>query len=220
MAQIVNPAVMGAASLPVVELTGGTCKGGNGFKFRWEHVAIAVFGGVALVSTGVLYTQWKHASLGRRVSGDVVDFLKTHGATVSGKKIMGGPVSVPMDVDDAVVSTVDTILKDISRRASRGPRGATAQTAAPPPPAPSSGGRLSPKPQAPTMVPQKEQSGPPQFPEPPISGKTGMPVSREATLEGGSISQSEYASVSGNREEDFSYTPPMPPGMAPPSQMP
>jgi hypothetical protein len=230
MQQLAN--TTGVASLPVSGTAPavGTCNG-TGFKFRWEHVAIAVLGGAALVSTGMLYTQWKHASLGRRVSGDVVDFLKTHGATVNGKKIVGGPVSVPMDVDEAVVSTVDTILKDISRRATRPPRAGQQQQQAaqdqvlPPSggggmPTPSSGGRPSPK-QSPSMVPQQGGAqGPPQFPDPPISGKTGMPVSREAMLESGSVSQGGYPSESGGREEDFSYAPPMPPGMVPPTQMP
>ena len=90
-------------------------------------------------------------------------------------------------------------------------------------PTPSSGGRPSPKLQSPTMVPQQPgggQQGPPIFPEASISGKTGMPVSREAMLEGGSVSQGGYPSESGGREEDFSYNPPMPPGMVPPTQMP
>jgi hypothetical protein len=173
--------------------------------------------------------QWKHASLGRRLSGDVVDFLKVHGARVNGKRIVGGPVSVPMDVDEAVVSTVDAVLKDITRRASRGPPAEHAQqaTAGAAPgqggPIPSNGGRAgSSRPNSPAMAPQQEQSqsGQRVFPEPPISGKTGLPVTSDPTIEGGNFSQGGYPSESGNREEDFSYNPPMPPGMMPPTSMP
>ena len=235
MEQFANPTGLVTPLTPAAVHAVGTCsgQGKHGFKFNWEHVAIAVLGGAALVSTGILYTQWKHASLGRRISGDVVDFLKVHGAKVSGKKIAGGPVSVPMDVDEAVVSTVDAVLKDITRRATRAPRSGQDQQpqqqdqVLPPSegamPTPSSGGRPSPKPQSPTMMPQQPgsgQQGPRVFPEAPISGKTGMPVSREAMLEGGSVSQGGYPSESGGREEDFSYAPPMPPGMVPPTQMP
>lgn len=170
--------------------------------------------------------QWKHASLGRKVSGDVVDFLKMHGATVSGGKIVGGPVSVPMEVNEAVVSTVDTILKDISSRATRSrkpPPARTSDDSLPPTAeqAPHPVSRMSPTNARAVHKPTGQaQQGPPQFPEPPISGKTGKVLSTEATLEGGSVSRGAYPSESGGDGEDFSYAPPMPPGMAPPTQMP
>lgn len=206
---------------PSVKQTTGTCSGKKHNGFTWEHAAILILGGAAIVSSGLLYTQWKHAAVGRKISGDVVDFLKLHGAQVSGKKILGGPVSVPMDLDEAVISTVDTILGDITHRAKRPPSQQPDQ--GPAAPTPSNGGRPAPghAPQAPAPAPMPATSGgaTPAFPDPPISGRTGMPISQGAMMQSGSISGSGYPSESAARDEDFSYSPPMPPGMRPPSQM-
>lgn len=199
------------------------CKNHGAFKIRWEHIAMAVLGGVAFASTGVLYMQWKHASLGRKLSKDVLEFLVQHGAIVHGKKIMGGPVSVQMETSEAVISTVDTILKDISRRAVRAPHKKTdfdpdhqqQMNSSQPQPQPqlSNGGRPTQQQQQ-SSNPDTRQ-GPPEFPEPPISGKTGRPVSREDISVSGS-----FSSESGAVDQDFSYTAPMPPGMRPPGQIP
>ena len=86
-------------------------------KFSWEHIALVALGGAAVVSSGLLMVQWKHAQVGRRVTGDVLDFLQMCDAKVQGKFIVGGPVTVPMKIDDCIVSTVDTMIKDFHDRA-------------------------------------------------------------------------------------------------------
>lgn len=210
------------------QVSGVVCPSTKGSFVKWEHVAMAVLGGAALVSSGILFVKWKDAALGRKVSEDVVGFLKHHGATVEGKKISGGFVTVQMSVDEAVVNTVDTILNDISRKAARPPPRPSADPNAqlPPttaprafvpesPPQRRKGGRGGSQ----VMAPQRPEAGgggPPQFPEPPISGKTGMVVTRDATVDSGSLEGSGYPAESSGGE-DYTYTPPMPPGMRPPS---
>lgn len=179
----------------------------NGFK--WEHLLVAILGGAAVASSGLLFFQWKHAALGRRVSGDVVDFLKRHGSVVSGGRVAGGPVTASMVVDEAVVNTVDTILRDITRRT------LLAQASNKPlPPKEEEEEDNAPQPQ-PQPQPQPRGGSPKGgrvFPEPVISGKTGKPVAHDGE-EDGDMSQ-------GNNSEGFSYNPPMPPGMRPPGNMP
>jgi hypothetical protein len=175
-------------------------KSGGGFHLKWEHVAMAVLCGAALTSSGMLYVQWKHAALGRRVSGDVVNFLKHHGATVEGVKVSGGPVMVPMSVDEAVVSTIDTILRDITRKAA---------------------GSAKPHQQHQQQDAQPHQAsagGPPPFPEPPISGKTGAPVAREQQQQQHDSGEAE--DMSRGEGGDFSYKPFSPPGVSPPGNVP
>jgi hypothetical protein len=49
--------------------------------------------------------------LGHRVSTLVVNFLKRHGAVVNGRHIIGGPIARRMNTNEAIVCTVDMLLK-------------------------------------------------------------------------------------------------------------
>lgn len=208
--------------------------GKGGGKVNWQQVMIAVLGGAAVATGGMLYFQWRHASLGRKLSGDVIDFLKRHGAVVDGVTISGGPVTVPMKVDDAVINTIDTILRDITHRSQPKPaggkqpssgspvrreqqeaaaaadEGATAQEQQQPSARSKSRHRRgSPVMDDGSQQQQQQQGGECQraFPELPISGRTGMPVS---------AGDSGGRSPMGAPPDDYTYTPPMPPGMTPP----
>jgi hypothetical protein len=192
------------AAIPTVPaVTGKPAVAGKKGGVNWELIALAAAGSIAVVTGGMLVVQWKHAALGRRISNDVVDFLKLHGAVVAGKNISGGPVTVPMTIDQAVVGTIDTIIKDINVRAmskaqapgGADPKRAQAVTAAAEGAAPPAGGR-------------------PEFPEPAISGKTGQPVKEEEDLKPGQA-PAEYAFAKNATGEDYSYVPHTPPGMRP-----
>ena len=217
---------------------------------RWEHIVMMVLGGAAVLSTGMLVSQWRFASVGRKVSGDVVEFLKHHGASVEGDVIVGGPVSVPMRVGDAVISTVDTLLLDISRKArepvaqshhrrSAGSDDSGGESRASPSrsPRPTTGVTSSRKSQqrGSSILPDHPKnddgvggvSKPTHFPEPVISGKTGLPISRDGGGGGGSGVASDDIrgayppeSRDGQTDDDFSYQAMMPPGRVPPPNMP
>ena len=212
---------------------------GKKFKFTWEHGVMIALCGAALISGGLLMVQWKPAMMGRRVKKDLVTFLKAHGAQVEGDKISGGPVTIPMTVDEAVVGTIDTIITDINNRtkktqqpprhnnrtpevvaaaadaAAQGAQGAT----------PRSGRPQGRSPADQMMMPagaQAPQGGKPEFPEAPLSGRTGKPVTQQQQPEqqmqlpqtiGGFTHDSQGDVPSSG---DFSYIPPMPPGMRPP----
>jgi len=238
-------AVSQLASVPNVALPG---KGMKKFKFTWEHGALLLLGGAALISGTMLWFQWKPATIGRRVRGDLVTFLKKHGAQVDGNKISGGPVTIPMTLDDAVVGTIDTIISDINTRAAkRGPAGSVGQAGsagqghartpeivaaaesahgaggAVPRPGRSQGRGQGQGQQQQMMMPAGSaapQGGKSGFPEPPISGRTGNPIvaPNEPTMQlpqviGGMTHDSQGETPQG---DDFSYQPPIPPGMRPP----
>lgn len=235
-------------------------KGGRKLKFTWEHGAMLLLGGAAIISSGMLLVQWKHATMGRRVSKDVVTFLQKHGAQINGKKISGGPVTIPMNVDEAVVGTIDTIISDINNRTSKKAPGPVGPAGARQPGPPGShartpdvvaaamgqagivpggpvvrSGRSPAQGRGPAdqlMMPVGSTEGAgnsasghmPQagngkgaFPEPPLSGRTGLPVGRadEPMMRlpdaiGGMSHDSQGEAGNG---DDFSYQPPMPPGM-------
>jgi hypothetical protein len=236
------PASLGAGGSPAPSPSGG-------FFSSWERVALVALGGAAVVASGLLLVQWRHAVVGRRVSRDVVDFLKHHGAAIDGEFIVGGPVSVPMKVDAAVVGTVDTLLRDITRHAasaapakddrrqgaqSSGDEAAVAAAAVGSRAhRPKKGSRVGAS--APPAA-TREEGGRPKFPEPMLSGKTGLPVAaREEDEDGGedgprslppSLNEPQGGRGQGgggshsDQENDFSYQPPMPPGMKPPANIP
>jgi hypothetical protein len=87
--------------------------------FTPRNILLLAAVGTAAASGAALAIQWQKAQLGRRVSKDVVAFLKLHGSVVDDHMIQGGPVIVPMKVDDAVVNTVNTILRDLSNHAQK-----------------------------------------------------------------------------------------------------
>ena len=246
---------------------------GKRFKFTWEHGVMLALGSAALISSGLLWFQWKPATMGRRVKKDLVSFLKVHGAQVDGNKISGGPVTIPMTVDEAVVGTIDTIISDINSRTKRTPaagsaaaaagagaagaprqgqgqgQGAAAHNRTPDVVAaaaaaaaaaasnaqgggiPRSGRSQGRAPaQGQMMMPagasagqgqgQAQGQAPASFPEPPVSGRTGRPVveGNEPTMQlpqalGGMTHDSQGEVPQG---DDFSYMPPIPPGMRPP----
>jgi hypothetical protein len=216
--------------LPIVASTSVNVeKSSDGYRLKWEHVAIGLLAGAAVISTGLLYSNWKSATLGKKVSGNVVDFLMHHGATVKEGKIVGGPVTIPMDTDEAVVNTVDAILRDITKKANiqqrqtQNPRngddaddvmGAATSRKSP---------RRNQRNRPLQNTENAEAGGQPKFPEPPISGKTGMPLA-DNDGEGGpgsnvnDVRGSGYPSddaVGGG--EDYSYEAP---GPKPPANIP
>jgi hypothetical protein len=191
--------------------------GKGGFKIKWEHVTMAVLCGAAVVSSGMLFMQWKQAAVGRRVSTNVIEFLKQYGSTVNGRTISGGVLLAPLNVDEAVVSTVDFFLTDVARKsaAHQQQQQQQQQTHEMQPEGKS---HSPPMPMQAQQQQQQQQSGPPVFPEPVISGKTGKPISREVTVEDGQVTGGGYPSE-GASGDDFSYVPIMPPGMSPPGNM-
>lgn len=215
--------------LPIVASTSANVgKVSDGYRLKWEHVAIVLLGGAAVISTGLLYTNWKSATLGKKVSGNVVDFLKHHGATVKEGKIVGGPVTILMDTDEAVVNTVDAILRDITKKANiqqqqqaqhpkNGEDSDDVGSVATARKLPRRNQRNRPL----QNTENAEAGGQPKFPEPPISGKTGMPlVDVEEASNANDTRDSGYPSDDVVGGEDFSYSPPMPPGMKPPTNIP
>jgi len=71
-------------------------------------------GGVTVIASYALFSQWKHASLGRQVRRNVVRFLKDHGAVVQNGVMTGGVVQQPMKVDTAVNATVIQMLNGVA----------------------------------------------------------------------------------------------------------
>jgi hypothetical protein len=215
------------ASMPtfIPTLTTDTgASGKNKWKFTWEHGVMLVLGGAALVSGGMLAVQWKHAKVGRKVSSNVVTFLQKYGATLSGDIISGGPVVTQMPVDEAVVGTIEKILSDINNRVEakkRQPSGASpqepamaqqqqvqAQAQGRPGRTPVHG-----SPVMQSMQPAQQGGEQPTFPEAPISGKSGLPVQQGTEGYTGTMS---HDSQGASDAQDYSYQPPIPPGMMPP----
>ncbi len=165
----------------------------------WKTIGLLAIGGVAIASTTALVLQWKHASLGRHISGEVVDFLKLHGATVNDGQIFGGPVRVSMPVRAAVVNTIEAIIGDVNAKArsppkqSRKTREDAEETDEEP-----IGGRHAEKPK--------------KFPEPiGLSGKTGLPIGKQVPSDSdGGIGN--YTPGPGDSAGDYTYKPPMPRG--------
>lgn len=154
---------------------GGVAGGTN-----WKTIGVVLLGAVAVGSTAMLAYQWRHAKLGRAVQTKVVDFLKMHGATMTDKRhIAGGPVTVPITVEEAVLGTIDQVIRDINAdvRAKKAAAAAAAASAAP-----SAGtAPAAPKPVAPAPMggaPPPGATRPTEFPEPPISSRTGRPVKK------------------------------------------
>lgn len=219
-------------------------------KFPWEYVLLASISGVAALSAGFAFLQWKHASVGRKVSKDVLGLLKGLGATVNKGSISGGPVTVQMPVDVAVTRTVENMIDEVVEIAKRKGKAKThaQQPQAPPVDYPQTntpqqpqqamarkGGRGSAVGAVPAVMPDPDDSRrgstrmseQPEFPEPAISGRTGEQVSRTTEDPMGSqgpigmLQQSGYpAEGSANSNNDFSYQPIVPPGMRPPGQIP
>jgi len=236
--------------------------GGKGKKKNvpWEYIALAALGGATIVTGTMLAVQWKHASVGRKVENDVVSFLKHYGATINGKKISGGPINVPVTVEEAVTGTVNSMIKDVHARvaakkahqqaqgqapaqpqgapdaimpiiggAPGAPGGLVPQMMAPAPPA-------GPQPRSPKMTGmqvtggasgmtapagslQPESTGvrgaQPEFPEAPISGKTGRPATHHAEEPHaiGTMTRDSESFTADGVDQDYSYAAPTPPGM-------
>ena len=177
---------------------------GRDSALSWKTLALVTVGGVAAVSTTLLAMQWKHASLGRKVQNDVVDFLKLHGSVVSDRHISGGFITAPkLAINEAVISTIETIIKDLNTEVRKRQQSSSS------PPAPQH------QPSEATM----SSTRPSEFPEPTISGKTGEPVRREsnpsspstATAKFGDFEMPDDAKNSG----DYSYIAPTPVGQIP-----
>lgn len=77
-------------------------------------------GGVTVVAGYALFSQWKHASLGRQVRRNVVRFLKDHGAVAQNGIMTGGVVQQPMKVDTAVNATVIQMLNSVADQMAAG----------------------------------------------------------------------------------------------------
>jgi len=75
-----------------------------------------VLGGIATTATAALVIQWKHASLGRQVSRNVVGFLIDHGAKVEDGVISGGVVAAPLKVNSAVMATISEMLRAVGQQ--------------------------------------------------------------------------------------------------------
>lgn len=214
----------------------------NKSKFKWEHGAMIALGGAALITGGMLLMQWKHATMGRKISKDLVAFLKMHGAQVDGDQISGGPITVPMSVDEAVIGTVDTIIRDVNGRtgpkrpqqkggakvpdvvaAAEAAAAAQAQAQAQAQGQAHPGNGRAPARGSQMITPQVAvQGGNPVFPESPISGKTGLPVSQPGEQTMMQLPQTIGGMTHDSRGEapgdgdDYSYRPPVPPGMSMP----
>lgn len=146
-----------------------------GKKLKWEHVALMVLGGVAVASSGMLYFQWSHATVGRRVTSNVIDFLKLSGAKIEGNTIVGGALTAPLPVPAAVTATVSHMIQETAVNLIQRQRQQQAQS----PPNMGMTGPSSPplqqqQQQIMTAPTPTDRNG--VFPEPPISGKTGLPV--------------------------------------------
>jgi hypothetical protein len=207
----------------------------------WTYIALAVLGGCTLATGALLMTQWKHARLGRKVERDVLTFLKHYGSSVKGKVVSGGLLNVPLGVEDAITGTVNTMIKDVHTRVmaikkaappksgeddSDEPQEGTAPMVTP---SPKSGDGATPKAQrmkrgsamvgGSKRIPSGEEGetgGPPEFPEPTISAKTGKVIKAmtgqvEETRIIGSLTRDTVDSR--EDDDDFSYKPPIPPGM-------
>lgn len=79
--------------------------------------------GVTVVAGFALFSQWKHATLGRTVRRSVVRFLKDHGAVVQNGVITGGVVQQPLKIDTAVNATVVQMLNGVADQMERGGSG-------------------------------------------------------------------------------------------------
>lgn len=77
-------------------------------------------GGVTAVVGYALFSQWKHASLGRQIRRNVVRFLSDHGAVIRNGVMSGGVVREPMKVDTAVNATVVQMLNGVADQINTG----------------------------------------------------------------------------------------------------
>lgn len=66
--------------------------------------------GATLVLGTVIFTQCKHAALGKQVSRNVTKFLTDHGAQIRDGVISGGVVTTPMRLNTAINATVAQML--------------------------------------------------------------------------------------------------------------
>ncbi|MDR3542374.1 MAG: hypothetical protein P4L69_15645 [Desulfosporosinus sp.] len=88
-------------------------------KIDTKSWVIIGLGGVAVVASYALFSQWKHASLGRQVRRSVVRFLKDNGSIVQHGLISGGVMDQPMKVDTAVNATVVQMLNSVADQIAR-----------------------------------------------------------------------------------------------------
>jgi len=83
-------------------------------KIDTKTWVIIGLGGVTVIASYALFSQWKHASLGRQIRRNVVRFLKDHGAVTQNGIMSGGVVQQPMKVDTAVNATVIQMLNGVA----------------------------------------------------------------------------------------------------------
>ena len=83
-------------------------------KIDTKTWVIIGLGGVTVVAGFALFSQWKHATLGRKVRRSVVRFLKDHGSVVQSGIVTGGVVQQPLKIDTAVNATVVQMLNGVA----------------------------------------------------------------------------------------------------------
>ena len=83
-------------------------------KIDTKTWVIIGLGGVTVVAGFALFSQWKHATLGRKVRRSVVRFLKDHGSVVQNGIVTGGVVQQPLKIDTAVNATVVQMLNGVA----------------------------------------------------------------------------------------------------------
>jgi hypothetical protein len=155
----------------------------------------------------MLAMQWKHAKLGRKIQTDVLDFLKLHGSVITDRHISGGFITAPaMDINEAVVATVETIIRDLNAEVKK-------KMSAPQP-------RQQQQDPDDYSIPGPADKMPDEFPEPQISGKTGAVVKKALESPGpGQVKERfgdfEMLGAQTGGDQDFSYIPPSPAGQRP-----
>jgi len=80
------------------------------FFSKKMSVFLGLVTAVGVLAAAVWYL-WPQARLGREVKRRVIDALLATGARTEGKTLMGGPLIIPMAVDEAVVEMVQTLTK-------------------------------------------------------------------------------------------------------------
>jgi hypothetical protein len=219
---------------------GGVADASKAKKVPWEYVALAVLGGATVITGTFLAVQWKHAAVGRKVQKGVVDFLTHYGASVHGKTISGGPLNAPVTVDEAVVGTVNTMIKDVHGRVAQSKRrAAPANAQAQPSPQQQQAAAAAQyeqqlyhaRPQKDVRKPQTDAPGPeeaivPQMRSTGARSRAAQVSSGDASGPFGGFSPSDgeappnqrggapgAVDVSGSGDGDYNYVPPTPPGM-------
>lgn len=186
-------------------------------KIGWKSWTLIFLGSLTALLSYTLISQWKHASLGRQVTRNVVKFLTEHGSSTQGDVISGGMVSAPLKTHAAVNATILQLLESLDYQLKKA-RPAESDASQPLPP-PSSEDDDTPiystRSSSRTAAPQKRGASAPipsSSPSSPSSSSTprqpSSPIRRASAVPQPKIPPTDDDGFTGDRNpEDYQFNP-------------